>query len=69
MKKIDKNPVSIKVGGYFNNIITCCFSDINECDLNIDDCSDNADCQDLEGGFTCQCLPGFVGDGKTCGRK
>jgi hypothetical protein len=31
-----------------------------------DDCSADADCEDIFGGFICTCKDGFLGDGKVC---
>ncbi len=42
------------------------FSDIDECAAGTDNCSANAVCNDLEGGFGCECNTGFSGDGITC---
>ena len=43
------------------------FSDINECATNAHDCAPvGGDCDNTLGGFTCSCLPGYSGDGKTC---
>ena len=46
----------------------CLFESIDECAQNLDNCSVNATCNnvDLPGTFTCTCLPGFEGDGVTC---
>jgi cysteine-rich repeat protein len=41
-------------------------TDINECDLNTDNCDDNATCSNTEGAFTCECDEGYSGDGVTC---
>lgn len=48
---------------------TC--ADEDECALGIDNCSPDANCFNqawsrLYPGFTCECLPGFTGDGVTC---
>ena len=32
----------------------------------MDNCSSNANCSNTEGGFTCSCLEGFLGDGVVC---
>ena len=40
--------------------------DIDECDLGVDNCSDNATCTDTVGSFNCNCNPGFEGDGVNC---
>ena len=42
-------------------------SDVQECANETDDCGENAECSNLVGGFSCSCLPGYSGDGKTCG--
>ena len=44
-------------------------TDINECELGIDNCSPNERCTNTIGSFECMCLPGFTGDGITCGGK
>ena len=41
-------------------------TDIDECALDLDNCSPNANCTNTVGSFTCQCLPGFTGDGVEC---
>ena len=41
-------------------------ADINECELELDNCSPNAACTNTMGSFECECLPGFSGDGMTC---
>ena len=42
------------------------FSDMNECELGLDNCHPNAMCSDVDGGFECFCNIGFEGDGTTC---
>ncbi len=42
------------------------FSDIDECAAGTDNCSANAVCNNLEGGFECECNTGFSGDGVNC---
>ena len=39
---------------------------IDECITGSDNCDDNADCTNVEGGFTCTCQSGYNGDGVTC---
>ena len=39
---------------------------INECALNLHNCSDDAFCTDIVGGFTCTCEQGYSGNGVTC---
>lgn len=41
-------------------------SDADECKLEIDECSVNADCGNTPGSYRCRCKDGFIGDGKTC---
>ena len=40
-------------------------SDIDECN-DQNDCDPNATCSNTEGSYSCDCLQGFYGDGKTC---
>ena len=42
------------------------FSDINECEENTDNCDCQATCSNFPGGFSCECNPGYEGDGVTC---
>ena len=37
--------------------------DINECEIQTDDCHENANCNDTDGSFDCTCLEGYEGDG------
>nr|XP_026692192.1 zonadhesin-like isoform X3 [Ciona intestinalis] len=39
---------------------------VNECDLNLDNCSANATCSNTETGFECSCTTGYEGDGLNC---
>ena len=43
--------------------------DIDECAMELDECSDNAACTDTDGGYECTCNAGFTGDGFTCTSK
>ena len=43
-----------------------CLVDINECDLDLDNCDENAACTDTDGSFTCECNEGFSGNGTVC---
>ena len=38
----------------------------NECVSGEANCDDNADCTDMEAGFSCACREGFEGDGTSC---
>ncbi len=44
-------------------------SDINECTEGSAECDENADCENNEGSYDCNCKNGFSGDGKTCSGK
>ena len=46
-----------------------CLLDIDECGLRTDNCDNNAMCTNAPGGFVCDCLPGFDGDGIDCNGK
>ena len=39
-------------------------SDVNECEMNTDNCVASSECKNGFGGFSCECSPGFSGDGK-----
>jgi len=40
--------------------------DVDECAMSTDDCASDATCTNVDGGFTCACNDGFIGDGRTC---
>jgi hypothetical protein len=40
--------------------------DVDECELELDDCHENASCNNVPGGFECSCEAGYDGDGTTC---
>ena len=42
------------------------FSETNECVEGTNNCDTNADCQNIDGSFTCTCQTGYSGDGVTC---
>lgn len=42
------------------------FLDVDECLLNIHDCSPNADCTNNLGSYNCKCHNGYSGDGTIC---
>ena len=41
-------------------------TDIDECQMGLDNCDANADCMDTDGSFTCLCHHGYSGDGTNC---
>ena len=45
------------------------YLDINECSTDTNLCHDNASCLNTDGGYDCECLPGFFGDGFNCSSK
>ena len=44
------------------------FLDINECSEGSHNCSNHAKCKNYYGGYSCECLTGFEGDGENCTR-
>jgi len=46
---------------------SACESDVDECDTKTDQCVDQANCQNTQGGYECKCPAGFDGDGKILG--
>ena len=56
------------MNGIFVSFLCFCV-DIDECRLEMDDCSEYASCMNNPGGFNCTCNSGFSddnGDGRTC---
>ena len=61
----------------YNCITTCyhvclfvfLFIDINECEMEIDNCHENATCNNTFGSFECTCIAGFDGEGVECTSK
>lgn len=49
-----------------NNMPVHITVDIDECSTGLNNCHDNADCNNTDGGFECHCKPGYVGDGFIC---
>ena len=43
--------------------------DVDECDLDADDCHANATCNNTIGSYTCECNIGYTGDGYNCTGK
>ena len=40
-------------------------TDIDECELEEDNCHENADCINTDGSYQCECKTGYRGDGIT----
>ena len=41
-------------------------TDVDECSASTHSCSENAECTNTKGGYTCTCNAGYTGDGKNC---
>ncbi|HRE89999.1 MAG TPA: EGF domain-containing protein, partial [Myxococcota bacterium] len=54
------------LAGYTGNPYTSGCVDIDECDIESDNCHIAATCTNIAGSFECDCLPGYDGDGLTC---
>ena len=47
-----------------------CLTDVDECENGTNDCDPVfGTCENTVGSYTCQCEPGFTGDGKSCSGK
>jgi|GEM_PF-449857 len=55
----DWTPSAIKEGVYS-------FIDLDECEMETDDCAENADCLNSWLSYTCSCMEGYEGNGFTC---
>ena len=53
----------------FRSILICDDVDMDECDTDNGGCSSAASCTNTIGSYTCECLPGYSGDGFTCEGK
>ena len=42
------------------------YVDIDECEDGTDSCNENAVCNNIDGNYTCSCLPGYSGNGTSC---
>ncbi|ORU94890.1 MAG: hypothetical protein A6F71_09895 [Cycloclasticus sp. symbiont of Poecilosclerida sp. M] len=43
--------------------------DVDECESEVDECSDNAECFDTIGSYDCTCISGYFGNGTDCEGK
>ena len=48
--------------------VTFSHVDIDECSLGMLDCSINARCTNTAGSYQCNCIPGFIGNGRFCSK-
>jgi len=56
--------VSAKVDSYSHNVLLCLpAADLDECALDVDNCTRNANCTNTPGSFFCTCEVGYSGDG------
>ena len=44
-------------------------TDVDECQLGVDICDENATCTNTNGSYKCECKSGFMGDGTICNGK
>ena len=56
--------VFIVASNYLNLLL-----DFDECNLNLDNCHEDAFCNNTRTHFECHCKPGFLGDGTNCTGK
>ena len=49
--------------------LSFCHADVDECETDLNNCHENAQCANTEGSFTCTCKPGYTGDGTKCTSK
>ena len=52
--------------GYGLSEVTNTCEDMDECELQTDNCDINATCDNTEGSFSCTCNTGYNGDGTSC---
>lgn len=45
------------------------YVDVDECEMKLDNCHSKANCTNIHGGFTCECISGFTGNGSLCDGK
>ena len=58
--------MSIKIFWWRYRHIFIFFSDIDECRANTHNCSAHAQCYNSLGAYSCECLPGYFGNGRSC---
>ena len=68
---IDTTPTTPSVpplcdAGYFLDIKTLKCIDFDECSTGLNDCHDDAECTNTDGGYACECKSGFIGNGTDC---
>ena len=65
-REIDTGPVysiyftQCRYFNYYNN------ADINECKTGANECDEDAECSNTDGGYECECRDGFTGNGSHC---
>lgn len=52
--------------GIVNTILFLSTVGLDECLLSQHNCSAEAECIDIDGGYMCQCKSGYIGDGFIC---
>ena len=65
---LDASPYTFHLAPESTRILTfiSILTDVNECTLQSDDCSEQASCSNTPGSYNCTCKEGFSGDGRTC---
>ena len=46
-----------------------CNADVDECEVDSNNCHEKSQCTNTEGSFACSCYPGYTGDGVACTSK
>ena len=41
-------------------------TDVDECSLGMSNCVEVATCKNTDGGYTCVCMPGYMGNATVC---
>ena len=61
-------PLNLQLSIQFYSLIR---ADFDECQLDLDNCDENADCMDTIGNYTCSCHFGYssVAETRLCGRE